>query len=170
MHDGTAPGGRQLYPAMLYASYRGMPREDVDAVYAYLMQLPPVKKASQEADLHFPYNVRFGAFFWKALFLKDELPAASQGESAQWVRGRCLADVLGHCAECHTPRGKVGQLDLGMQWKGAQIGRWLAPDITPAGLAERGWTEKDIAAFMKTGIAPQGWVWGEMHTVVALSS
>lgn len=134
------------------------------------MQLPPVKKASQEPDLHFPYNMRFGVYFWKLLFLKDELPAASQGQSAQWARGRYLADVLGHCAECHTPRGKLGQLDLGMQWKGAQIGRWLAPDITPQGLAERGWTERDIAAFMKTGIAPQGSAWGEMHTVVALST
>ncbi|WP_213954622.1 MULTISPECIES: cytochrome c [unclassified Variovorax] len=170
VHDGTSPGARQLYPAMPYASYRAMPREDVDAIYAYLMQLPAVAQPSKPDELRFPYNMRFGMFFWKILFLKDELPVASQGQSPEWVRGRYVSNVLGHCAECHTPRGALGQLDLGLQWQGAQLGRWLAPDITPKGLAERGWTEKDIGTFMKTGVAPQGSAWGEMHTVVALST
>ena len=169
LHDGVSPRG-QLYPAMPYTSYRAMPREDVDAVYAYLMQQKPVAQASPEADFKFPYNLRFGLWFWRALFLKDELPAASQGQSAEWTRGRYLADGLGHCAECHTPRGALGQLQLDKQWQGAQLGRFLAPDITPQGLAERGWSEGDIAAFMKTGIAPQGSAFGEMHLVVSLST
>ena len=88
MHDGTSPGGRQLYPAMPYTSYRAMPRDDVDAVFAYLMQLPPVATPSRQADLRFPYNMRFGVFFWKLLFLEDELPAATAGQSADWQRGR----------------------------------------------------------------------------------
>jgi len=169
MHDGTSPGGRQLYPAMPYTSYRSMPREDVDAVFAYLMSLPPVKQASQPADLHFPYNMRFGVRFWKMLFLKDELPAASEGASPEWQRGRYLSNALGHCGECHTPRGSMGQMSLGEQLKGAPLGRWMAPDITPAGLASRDWTTDAIAQFMKTGIAPQGSAFGEMHMVVALS-
>lgn len=170
LHDGTSPGGRQLYPAMPYASYRAMPREDVDAIYDYLMQFPAVAQPAKEANLSFPYNMRFGVWFWKLLFLKDELPAASQGQSAEWVRGRYLGNVLGHCAECHTPRGFMGQLKLGQQWQGTELGRWLAPDITPKGLAERGWSERDIGTFMKTGVAPQGSAWGEMHTVVTLST
>ena len=64
MHDGTSPGGHPLYPAMPYTSYRAMPREDVDAVYAYLMQLSPVRQASTPNELHFPYNLRFSLFFW----------------------------------------------------------------------------------------------------------
>ena len=170
MHDGSAPGGRQLYPAMPYTSYRAMPREDVDAVFAYLMQLPAVAQPNREANLKFPYNVRFGVWFWKLLFLKDELPAATPGQSADWQRGRYMADVLGHCGECHTPRGWLGQMKGGETWKGAQIGHWLAPDITPQGLASRGWTEPDLAAFMKTGIAPQGSAFAEMHLVVWLST
>ncbi|HEY4079536.1 MAG TPA: c-type cytochrome [Burkholderiaceae bacterium] len=170
VHDGVAPGGHQLYPAMPYTSYRVMPREDVDAIYAYLMQLPAVAQPSAKASLTFPYNMRFGVWFWRALFLKDELPAASQGQSAEWKRGRYLADGLGHCAECHTPRGKLGQLKLDQQWQGAQLGRFLAPDITPQALAARGWSERDIATFMRTGIAPQGSAFGEMHLVVSLST
>src|SRR5277367_2850499 len=42
MHDGVCRDGSQLYPAMPYTSYRGMPREDADAVYAYLMHLRPM--------------------------------------------------------------------------------------------------------------------------------
>jgi mono/diheme cytochrome c family protein len=170
MHDGTSPGGRQLYPAMPYTSYRAMPRDDVDAVFAYLMQLPSVATPSRQADLRFPYNVRFGVFFWKLLFLEDEQPAATAGQSADWQRGRYVSDVLGHCGECHTPRGWLGQMKGSEQWRGAQIGHWLAPDITPQGLAARGWTERDLAAFMKAGIAPQGSAYGEMHTVISLST
>ena len=170
MHDGSSPGGRQLYPAMPYTSYRGMSRADVDAVYAYLMSAPPVKQANKPADLHFPYNLRFGVFFWKLLFLKDELPDSSQGDSPDWKRGRYLSNVLGHCGECHTPRGMLGQMSLGDQLKGAPLGRWMAPDITATGLAARGWSEADIKQFMKTGIARQGSAFGEMHMVVALST
>ncbi|MDM0045725.1 c-type cytochrome [Variovorax dokdonensis] len=170
LHDGSAPGGRQLYPAMPYTSYRSMPREDADAIYAYLMQLPPVSVANKEPDLSFPYNLRFGVYFWKVLFLKDELPDASQGQSVQWQRGRYLANGLGHCAECHTPRGKLGQLDADRPLQGGLLGRVGAPDITPKGLAARGWTEADIATFMATGIAPQGTAFDEMHKVIDLST
>jgi mono/diheme cytochrome c family protein len=170
MHDGRSPGGRQLYPAMPYTSYRAMPRDDVDAVFAYLMQLAPVATPSRAAELKFPYNMRFAVFFWKLLFLENEQPAASAGQSADWQRGRYVSDVLGHCGECHTPRGWMGQMRGDEQWRGARIGRWLAPDITPQGLAARGWTEGDLAAFMKAGIAPQGSAYGEMHTVVSLST
>jgi mono/diheme cytochrome c family protein len=170
MHDGTSPGGHPLYPAMPYTSYRAMPREDVDAVYAYLMQLSPVRQASTPNELHFPYNLRFSLFFWKLLFLDNELPAASAGTSPQWVRGRYVANVLGHCGECHTPRGFAGQMQADRPFTGASLGRWIAPDITPKGLADRGWDEAGLVAFMKTGIAPQGSAYTEMHTVVSLST
>jgi mono/diheme cytochrome c family protein len=170
MHDGSSPGGRQLYPAMPYTSYRAIPREDVDALFAYLMQLPPVAQPSKQADLKFPYNLRLGVLFWKLLFLEDELPVAAAGQSADWKRGRYIADVLGHCGECHTPRGRMGQMKRDEPWRGMQIGRWLAPDITRQGLVSRGWTEPDLAAFMKTGIAPPGSAYAEMHLVISLST
>lgn len=170
LHDGTAPGGRQLYPAMPYTSYRMLTRQDVDDIYAYLMQLPPVNVASRAPELEFPYNLRFGVFFWKLLFLKDERPAVSVGQSPQWARGRYLSEGLGHCAECHTPRGKLGQLDNAQALKGGVLGHWLAPDITPEALAARGWTSDDLGTYMRTGLARQGSAWGEMHTVVDVST
>ncbi|SAK95441.1 gluconate 2-dehydrogenase (acceptor) [Caballeronia pedi] len=146
----------KLYPAMPYTSYRQMSREDSDAIYAYLMTQKPVTAPSVEADLRFPYNVRFAVRLWDMLFLKDTLPDASTGQSADWTRGRYLAHALGHCAECHTPRGAFGQMQDAKTLQGGDLGRIGAPDITPAALAARGWTGADLQASFATGIAKQG--------------
>lgn len=169
LHDGVAPN-KQLYPAMPYTSYRQLSRADSDAIYAYLMAQKPAAVANREPELSFPFNMRFGVRFWDWVFLKDTLPDASKGQSADWNRGRYLASALGHCAECHTPRGTFGQLDGAKPLTGAALGRIAAPDITPHGLAARGWTAADLQTFFATGIAPQGSAFGEMYPVVHLSS
>lgn len=147
-----------------------MAREDSDAIYDYLMHLPPVRMANKKSELNFPYNLRFGLVFWNLLFLKDSLPASSAGQSAEWIRGRYLANVLGHCSECHTPRGKLGQLDLGKPLAGFALTRFYSSDITPAGLIDRGWNAADLQTFFKVGIAPQGSAFGDMYDVVHLST
>src|SRR5215469_7829700 len=105
LHDGVRRDGRQLYPAMPYTSYRGMTRADADAIYAYVMQLPPMKVANRRTALNFPFNIRLGMLGWNVLFLHDSLAAVSAGSSPAWQRGRYLVNALGHCGECHTPRG-----------------------------------------------------------------
>ncbi|GMG89819.1 cytochrome c [Cupriavidus metallidurans] len=169
LHDGVAPD-KHLYPAMPYTSYRGLSRTDTDAMYAYLMQLKPIAVQNREPELGFPYNQRFAMAGWNLLFRKDALPDASKGESPAWIRGRYLTNALGHCAECHTPRGKFGQMDGGRPLTGSALARVGAPDISPAGLAARGWTAADLQTFFSTGIAPQGSAYGEMFPVVHLSS
>jgi len=169
LHDGKSPQ-HQLYPAMPYTSYRMLTREDSDAIYAYLMSVKPVAVANRENGMHFPFNLRFGMGVWKMLFLDDSLPDASKGQSVAWQRGRYLGNALGHCAECHTPRGMLGQMKNGEALAGSALGRIAAPALTPAALAARGWTPKDLAALLATGVAPQGSVFDEMHTVVHLST
>jgi mono/diheme cytochrome c family protein len=169
LHDGVSPD-KHLYPAMPYTSYRGLSRADTDAMYAYLMQLKPMAVANRPHELGFPYNIRFGLVFWNALFLKDTLPDASAGQSEAWQRGRYLSNALGHCAECHTPRATFGRLDASKPLAGSALARIGAPDITPGGLATRGWTAQDLQTFFATGIAPQGSAYGEMHPVVHLST
>ncbi|WP_345814619.1 cytochrome c [Paraburkholderia sp. PREW-6R] len=169
LHDGVAPD-KHLYPAMPYTSYRMLSRADSDAIYAYLMAQKPAAVTNRDPDLTFPFNLRFGVRFWDWAFLRDALPDASTGQSADWNRGRYLANALGHCAECHTPRAFSGQLDNARPLTGAALGRIAAPDITPQGLAARGWTATDLQAFFATGIAPQGSAFGEMYPVIHLSS
>jgi mono/diheme cytochrome c family protein len=170
LHDGVARDGRNLYPAMPYTSYRGMTRTDADAVYAYVMQLPAMKVANPRTDLSFPYNIRLGMMGWNLVFLTNSIPAASTGSSAAWERGRYLVNVLGHCGECHTPRGIVGQMELSRPLAGFALGRFAAPDITPAALAARGWTAPALRAFLSGGLAPQGSAFSDMHPVIMLST
>ena len=103
LRDGIAPGGRHLYPAMPYASYRDLTADDVDAMYAYLMTREPMARANVSNDLHFPMNIRALVGAWNIVALRaPEQPDAAK--SAAWNRGRYLTDALGHCGECHTPR------------------------------------------------------------------
>ncbi|ERK12018.1 putative diheme cytochrome c-553 [Serratia fonticola AU-P3(3)] len=169
--QGVAPGGRHLYPAMPYTSYKGISREDADAIYAYLMSRPAVDVAVPANDMPFPFNQRMALIGWNLLFRNsDPLPASSQGSSAEWQRGRYLSDVLGHCGECHTPRGMLGQMEVNKPMQGGDLGRFIAPDITPQALAQRGWTPEDLSRFLSTGLAPQGSAFSEMHMVVDLST
>ncbi|AKG68171.1 cytochrome Cbb3 [Serratia fonticola] len=169
--QGVAPGGRHLYPAMPYTSYKGISREDADAIYAYLMSRPAVDVAIPANEMPFPFNQRMALIGWNLLFRNsDPLPASSQGNSAEWQRGRYLSDVLGHCGECHTPRGMLGQMEVNKPMQGGDLGRFIAPDITPQALAQRGWTPEDLSRFLSTGLAPQGSAFSEMHMVVDLST
>ncbi len=170
LHDGARRDGQPLYPAMPYTSYRGMSRADADAIYAYLMQLRPMRVASVQTKLDFPYNIRLGMMGWNLLFLRESLPAASIGSSADWQRGRYLVNVLGHCGECHTPRGIVGQMELSRPLAGFALGRVAAPDITPAGLAARGWTGAALRTYLGRGITGQGSAFADMYQVVMLST
>ena len=170
LHDGVRRDGQQLYPAMPYTSYRGMTRADADAIYAYVMQLRPMKVVNRRTKLNFPFNIRLGMLGWNLLFLHDSLPAVSAGSSAAWQRGRYLVNVLGHCGECHTPRGMVGKMELSRALTGFALGRVAAPDITPAGLASRGWTAAGLRAFLGRGLARQGSAFGDMHPVIMLST
>lgn len=169
--SGTAPGSRQLYPAMPFASYHQMTRADTDLIYGYLLHTRPSGQANQAPDMHFPFNLRVLMLGWKALFLRDApLPAASQGQSQAWLRGQYLGNVMGHCAECHTPRGSFGQMDKSEWQKGGTLSLYKAPDITAAGLAARGWTPEDLSSYLRQGYAPQGSAFDEMHEVVANST
>jgi mono/diheme cytochrome c family protein len=129
-----------------------------------------MKVANRSTALNFPFNIRLGMLGWNLLFLHDSLPAASAGDSPAWQRGRYLVNVLGHCGECHTPRGMLGQMELSRTFAGAALSRVAAPDITPAALASRGWTAAGLRAFLRRGIARQGSAFGDMHPVIMLST
>src|SRR5450830_800329 len=51
IHTGVSRDGTLLYPAMPFTSYTQVTREDSDAIFAYLMSIPPVKQKNREHDL-----------------------------------------------------------------------------------------------------------------------
>ena len=52
------------------------------------------------------------------------------------------------CEECHTPRNALGAMEANRTLKGSIIGRFEAPDITAAALAERGCTSGSICPLL----------------------
>jgi mono/diheme cytochrome c family protein len=171
MTRGEARDGRQLYPAMPYVSYRTMTREDSDAIYAYVMNQPPVRLANPENSMRFPYNIRSGINLWNLFFADAAAVPASTGADPEWQRGRYLVEVLGHCGECHSPRGALGQVDRNHSFAGnTSLGRLAAPDITPQGLAARGWDPGQLRDYLRTGLSAPAAASGDMLTVVKLSS
>ncbi|MEH6415664.1 cytochrome c [Pseudomonas sp. CGJS7] len=168
---GEARDGHQLYPAMPYVSYKTIAREDSDAIYAYLMTRPAVKQDNRANGVGFPFNIRTGIHAWNWLFAGAQAKPASQGQSAAWKRGEYLVETLGHCGECHSPRGWLGQVDRDKPLSGNnRLGRFAAPDLTPAGLGARGWNRKSLHAYLATGVAAPAVASDEMLKVVNLST
>jgi mono/diheme cytochrome c family protein len=164
---GIMPDGTRLYPAMPYTSYHFTTRADVDALWAYLMSRPPVAKPDRPAEMMFPFNIRPAIAVWNLVFRPAETELAPvDGRTEDWHRGRYLVDVLGHCGECHTPRNLAYAMIEGEHLKGEVIEGALAPDITPEGLAERGWTPEDLKRFMAVGLSPQGTMTFRMYPVL----
>lgn len=170
LRDGIAPGGRHLYPAMPYTSYRGLTPEDVDALYAYLMTRAPVAVENRANTLAFPFDQRWTLAAWNLLSLPATVAAPDPGRSPLWNRGRYVADALGHCGECHTPRTVIQAMRPDAVYRGATIEGVEAPDITPAGLARMGFTPHGLVGFMRTGLSAQGGATHQMFDVVHFST
>jgi mono/diheme cytochrome c family protein len=170
LRDGIGKGGRHLYPAMPYASYREMTPQDVDAVYAYLMTREPMKVANRDNELAFPFNIRQSLTFWNLVNLPGEKPANDPARSELWNRGNYLANALAHCGECHTPRNVLQGMDPSKYLQGTIIEGINAPDITRNGLTRMGFDVPLLASFMKSGISAQGAMTNQMFDVVHFST
>lgn len=170
LRDGIGKGGKHLYPAMPYASYRQMTSEDVDAVYAYLMTREPMKVANKKNELVFPFNIRQSLTFWNLVNLPGEKPANDPARSEVWNRGHYLADALAHCGECHTPRNLMQGMEPSKYLQGTPIEGIVAPDITKDGLTRMGFDVPLLASFMKSGISAQGAMTNQMFDVVHFST
>jgi mono/diheme cytochrome c family protein len=85
-------------------------------------------------------------------------------------RGAYLVNTLGHCGECHTPRTSSFAMDLKQSLAGNVIEGAYAPDLRPKAMAERGWSERDLLQFLRTGLSPQGVMTMGMFPVLQHSS
>lgn len=169
LHTGISRDGTLLYPAMPFASYTKVTRADSDAMYAYLMSLPPVKLKNREHELRFPFNNRDLLIGWRTLYFKQGEYQADPKQSVEWNRGAYLVQGLGHCAMCHTAINALGGSSQSKEFEGGMIPNqnWYAPSLTSnreAGLGE--WKIEDIVDLLQTGVSHRGTVYGPMAEVV----
>ena len=169
MHSGISRDGALLYPAMPFASYTKVSREDSDSIFAYLMSIPPVNRKNRPHELRFPYNQRDLLLGWRALYFKEGEYVLDPRQTVQWNRGAYLVQGLGHCTMCHTAINALGGSSESKAFEGGMIPNqnWYAPSLTSnreAGLGD--WSIKDISDLLQSGVSHRGTVYGPMAEVV----
>jgi len=151
MHEGVAPGGRQLYPAFPYDHYASVSLPDVDAIYAYLMTRDAVRATAPPNDLRPPYGARPLVAIWKALYFHPQTIASDSAKSAEWNRGRYLVDGLAHCGACHTPRNGLGAEERERDLAGGEAEGWHAPALDQSSPAPVNWTVDALVVYLRSG-------------------
>jgi mono/diheme cytochrome c family protein len=168
MHTGLSRDGTLLYPAMPFAQYTKVTRADCDAIFAYLMSLPPVKQKNRPHELRFPFNKRELLVGWRTLYFREGEYRADPAQSAQWNRGAYLVEGLGHCTMCHTAVNALGGTKESKEFEGGMIPNqnWYAPSLTnnrEGGLGD--WNLKDIGDLLQVGISQRATTYGPMAEV-----
>ena len=154
VHKGIRADGAWLYPAMSYTSYTYMTDADALAIKAYLFSLPAVHAPARADKMAWPFNHRSLMKIWDAFYNADSRFRPHPQESAEWNRGAYLAEALGHCGECHTPRNLAFAMNNRRKFAGALTAGWRAYNISrdaKSGLAT--WSDNDLASYLSTGHA-----------------
>lgn len=160
MRLGLRPDGAHYYPAFPYTSYTRMADADLRDLWAFLRTLPPSDRKNQPHELRFPYRWRFLIAFWKWLYFAPGPFKPDTGRTAAVNRGAYLAQALGHCGECHTPRNFLGAPKKDRYLAGGRgpDGKRV-PNLTPTRLKK--WSDAELKDFLVTGLTPDGDVTAE---------
>jgi mono/diheme cytochrome c family protein len=152
LHHGINKRGQDMYPTMPYDFYTRATREDIDALYAYMQTVKPVRNAVTVNHLYFPFDQRWSMAAWRELYFTAGEYKPNPSKSAAWNRGAYLVEGFGHCSDCHSPRNLLGGIEKSKDFNGAVIDGWFALDLTSdiaTGLGA--WTADEIATYLKTG-------------------
>lgn len=153
MRDGVSRDGRHLYPALPYDHYRQVYDGDLDAIYAFLMTRPAASAPARANELIFPLGFRPLLAGWKLLFLHQEEFAPRLDRDAEWNRGAYLAEGLGHCSSCHSPRNLAGAEETGTSaYSGGVAEGWVAPALNGSGPTAVTWTADSLFTYLRTGV------------------
>ena len=167
LHFGKRPDGSPMYPACPYPNYTRVRRGDMDAIFAYLRSVPPVRKTNSPPDLSFPASVRSFVSVWQALFFDPGVYAPQSDRGIHWNRGAYLVNGLAHCAACHAARNALGATREGADVPGQTVHGWYAPSLhSPHEAGLQAWKPSEAARFLRTGRAGAARANGPMADVV----
>ncbi|HEV7985206.1 MAG TPA: cytochrome c [Steroidobacteraceae bacterium] len=156
---GVRKDGALLYPAMPYASYAHMSRDDLYALWSYLRLVPAVTHSTPKNSLSFPFDNRAGLGVWQSLYYKPGAFSTQPAKGEAWNRGHYLVEALGHCDTCHTSRNIAQSADPPHRLTDAQLEDWYAPDMARDPLTSIASAKiDDVARLLRTN--------GPMHSAV----
>ncbi|MEH2471992.1 mono/diheme cytochrome c family protein [Nitrobacteraceae bacterium AZCC 2161] len=152
MQEGVVRDGSHLYPAFPYDHYTHVADADIDSIYAFLMTRRPVEATTPDNKLIPPLGFRPLLAGWKLLFLRGGTWQPDASQSAEYNRGAYLAEGLGHCGSCHTPRNIMGGEVSSKPYAGGVAEGWVAPALNQQNPATRSWNADQIYTYLRTGI------------------
>jgi mono/diheme cytochrome c family protein len=156
LRNGERKDGRLLAPVMPYEWFHEMSDDDAFAVARYLKSLPPVRYEVRQSP-NFVFTV--GKLFLRP---KPSMSASTPPRGSTAEYGGYLAQHVGLCAECHTPRGGLlatpdkSRLFAGVTHPPKDFPANpsnLTPD-TATGIGR--WSETDFLQTLRTGVNPRG--------------
>jgi mono/diheme cytochrome c family protein len=113
-----------------------------------------VHAPARENKLGWPFNQRSLLAGWNVFYNADQRFRPNPSQSAEWNRGAYLAEAMGHCGECHTPRNLAYAVNNRRKFAGALTAGWRAYDVTSDAKAGLGsWTDEALSAYLSTGHA-----------------
>mgnify|MGYP005821160487 CR=1 FL=1 len=161
VRQGVSPEGEAYYPAFPYEFYATLTEQDMADLWAAVQATPAVDRPSEGHSLGFPFNVRAGVRVWRSLFERSVEYVPDNSRTSEWNRGRYLVWGPAHCAACHAPRNLLGGLTSSeLSGDPSMQGGGVSPPITAGALMERGYTLENLVQSLRTGVAPDGDVFG----------
>jgi mono/diheme cytochrome c family protein len=156
MRDGVNREGAHLYPAFPYDHFTFTSDADNAALYAFIMTRPAVEAHPPENHLPFPLNIRLMMAAWKLLFFREGPYHDDPAHGEQWNRGAYLANGIGHCGACHTPRNSLGAEIGARHLSGGDAGGWHAGAINSRSQSAVTWNADALYSYLRRG-------WHEQH-------
>jgi mono/diheme cytochrome c family protein len=155
---GRRPNGERILPLHPFMAFNGMAEGDLKALVAYLRSLPPVNRQNQPKKITVPLFESVFLPAWLAAFSSGETPPPPAAPTAGLARGEYLVRSVGHCGECHTPRGISQALDNSRFLAGNDNlpGKSVAPNITPDPQTGLRWSIEEIVEYLGSGNKPDG--------------
>jgi mono/diheme cytochrome c family protein len=160
---GRRPNGERILPVHPFMAFNGMAEGDLKALVAYLRTVTPVKKQNQPKRITVPLFESVFLPTWLAAFAARETPPTAAPTSGL-ARGEYLVKAVGHCGECHTPRGVTQAVDNARFLAGNPKGpeNTEVPNITSDPQTGLKWSAEEIADYLATGNKPDGDVAGSL--------
>jgi mono/diheme cytochrome c family protein len=155
VREGVRPDGSVMGPPMAFPFYRDISDLDMQAIVAYMRNVPAVRNEVPDSTFNIPLPPNWGPPV-------ESVPHPSRANVVAY--GEYLAHTLGHCTDCHTPLvdgahdfsrigagGNVFPQPFGMPWAA------LAPNITQhPDLGLGNWTDEEIKLAITDGISRDG--------------
>lgn len=173
LRDGLAPDGSPYYPAFPYTSFTRLVDADIDDLWSFIRSVPAVNNRNRSHDLKFPFSFRFLVWLWRWLFFDPGPFAPARLGDDSLKRGAYLVQAAGHCGECHSPRGMLGQIDRGRELAGNPKGPEgkPVPNITSHEADGIGkWSVDDLDTYLSLGMTPTGDFAGDAMAEVVRAS